>query len=928
MPLQSKSTLTLSPVAGWISATLGGYALLGGAATLLGWTLDLPRLASWGFGGDGIVMQPNTALAAQCSGAALVALALRPWTAAARTLASLVVLIGGTTLLVEHLLGFDLGIDRLLLFERSWGGLATTSPGRMGPPASTAYLLLGTGLLLSTTGVGGLARAAAGALGLGVCGIGLLACCGYVFSADPLYDLARYTAIAPQTATIILSLGAGLVAAIPEREPVRALLSDSAAGPLARRALPFIVLGPLLLGWLRQVGQEAGLIDPAMGTALLVISLVAMLCGLLWRGVALLDVRENALTAAYEMSARADMVLRSARDQVVICDRDWRCVYVNDRLSGVTGLARERLLRLTLWEVWPDIVGSELERAARRAMERREPESLEHRDGRSDRWYDVRLSPVPDGNVALVVLEISERKRAEQALKDSEQRFRLAAEAVRGIIYEVDFATGNTERSQGLFEVLGHRVGDVPASTRWWREQIHPDDRVATDERFIEAAASGRTVFNGYRMRHRDGRWLHIEDRAVLLKGDDGTLLKMWGCAIDVTQQKEAQNRIFGLLDALQDADQKKDEFLATLAHELRNPLAPIRTSMEILNRAGGDGKLAERAHATMNRQVAQMVRLIDDLLDVSRITHDKLELKKEMVDLRTVVEHALDTCRPLVEAARQDLSVRLPEESLRLSADPARLAQILGNLLTNASKYTSPQGRISLTARREVEQIVIRVKDSGIGIQPEMLPRVFDMFTRLPDARGKPSGGLGIGLALVKRLVEMHEGTVSAQSEGPGTGSEFCVRLPILTDLDAARAASLEAPASFTSFVSRRVLIVDDNRDAAESLGELLTVSGHTSRTAHDGIRAVELAEAFRPEILLLDIGLPGMDGYECCRTIRKQPWGKAIWIVGTTGWGQDEDRRKSKQAGFDAHLVKPVDPEALLQLIASLPASRPDDA
>ncbi len=925
MPLQTTSIAAPSPAAGWISAALGAYALVGGAITLLAWILDVPSLASWGFRDDGIVMQPNTALAALCTGCALVSLAIGA-RRAAQSLALAVALIGALTL-VEHVARVDLGVDRILLFDRAWGDLATMSPGRMGPPAATAFLMLGAGILLSTGPVGAASRLAAATLGLGVCGIGLLATCGYLFSADPLFDLARYTAIAPQTATIVLALGLGLVATVPEREPVRVLIADSGAGVLARRALPFLVLGPPFLGWLREYAQETGMIDSAMGTALLVICLIAMLCALLWRGVALLDQPEEALAAAHQLSARADMVLRNARDQVIIFDPHWRCAYVNDRMTDLTGLSRERLLRLTLFEVWPEIVGTELERAARRVMQTREAESLEHRDALSERWYDAHFSPVPDGNVALVVLEITERKRAEQALKDSEQRFRLAAEAVRGIIYEVDFATSNWERSQGLYDVLGYRVDEVPPTTRWWREQIHPDDRVATDARFIEAAASGRTIVNGYRMRHRDGRWLHIEDRAVLLKGDGGTLLKMWGCAIDVTQQKEAQNRIFGLLDALQEADQKKDEFLATLAHELRNPLAPIRTSMEILNRAGNDRDLAARAHATMNRQVGQMVRLIDDLLDVSRITHDKLELKKEVVDLRTVVEHALDTCRPLVDAAQQELSVLLPSEPVRLSADPARLAQILGNLLTNASKYTGAEGRIWFTAERENGEVVVRVKDSGIGIPRDMLPRVFDMFTRLPDAGGKRGGGLGIGLALVKRLVEMHDGVVSAHSEGPERGSEFCVRLPVLHDAEQ-RAASPESATPAGSFVSRRILIVDDNRDAAESLAELLAVTGHTPATAHDGIEAVEAAEAFQPEIILLDIGLPGMDGYECCRAIRKQPWGRPIWIVGTTGWGQDEDRRKSKQAGFDAHLVKPVDPKALLSLMTSLPPSRPDDA
>jgi signal transduction histidine kinase len=374
--------------------------------------------------------------------------------------------------------------------------------------------------------------------------------------------------------------------------------------------------------------------------------------------------------------------------------------------------------------------------------------------------------------------------------------------------------------------------------------------------------------------------------------------------------------------EALREADRRKDEFLAMLSHELRGPLAPLGNMLEVVKRAQGNAELIQHAHATMERQLGQLVRLVDDLLDVSRITRNKMQLRKERVELAPVVRQAVEACRPLAEGMTHEITVRLPSEPVYLHADPARLTQVFQNLVHNACKYTEPRGRIGLTARREGGDVVVSVKDSGLGIPADKLGSIFDMFTQVDASRERAQGGLGIGLTLVKRLIEMHDGTVEARSEGPGRGSEFLVRLPVL--VEAPEVAPQATPAAKErAAVARRMLVVDDNLDSAESLTMLLQVSGHETYAAHDGLEAVAAAERFRPEVVLLDIGLPNLNGYDAARRIREQPWGKDMVLIALTGWGQDADRRKSKDAGFDLHMVKPVDLDALLRLLASLPAA-----
>lgn len=394
-----------------------------------------------------------------------------------------------------------------------------------------------------------------------------------------------------------------------------------------------------------------------------------------------------------------------------------------------------------------------------------------------------------------------------------------------------------------------------------------------------------------------------------------------------VAQREIAERR--RVEEELRQADQRKDEFLATLAHELRNPLSPIRNSLHLLRLAGTGSGATECVHEMMERQVNHIVRLVDDLMEVSRITRGRIDLRKEPVELATVVRSAVETSRPLIEAAGHQLDISLPTESLVLDADPVRLAQVLTNLLNNAAKYTGKGGQIWLNAWRERSSVVVTVRDNGEGIPADMLPRVFDLFTQVDRTSTRAQGGLGIGLTLVRSLVHLHGGSVEVRSEGPGLGTEFVVRLPLAMEGPAPRTPNRcgDQP---TSLAPRRILVVDDNHDAATSLGMALKFLGADVHTANDGQAALDAIQTYRPSAVLLDIGMPGMDGLEVARRARQRPEGHDLTLIAMTGWGQEEDRRRSKEAGFDHHLVKPVEFGTLQALLAALPQiqSRPNGA
>ena len=424
--------------------------------------------------------------------------------------------------------------------------------------------------------------------------------------------------------------------------------------------------------------------------------------------------------------------------------------------------------------------------------------------------------------------------------------------------------------------------------------------------------------------RPSDGAVVWVESRGEPTLDADGSVVGFSGVVIDVTERRraeealrEADRRKDELLASLREADRRKDEFLAMLAHELRNPLAPIRNALRLMARPGGPSAEDEDDRAIAERQVVHLTRLVDDLMDVSRITAGKIELRKEAVDLVAVARRAIESIAATIEARGHAFEVSLPDRPIPLEADPTRLEQVFWNLLSNAAKYTDPGGRIRLSAAREEDEAVVVVEDTGIGIDPSMLGRVFDMFVQADDRGDRSEGGLGLGLSLVKSLVALHGGRVEARSEGPGRGSTFVVRLPVAREAAPARVAERRPNGQPPR---RRILVVDDNVDAAVTLGKLLTrIYGQDVRVAHDGPSALRGAEEFRPEVVLLDIGMPGMDGYEVARRLRARPESSGVLLVALTGWGQESDRQRSRQAGIDHHLVKPVEPEVLRQILAT---------
>ena len=450
---------------------------------------------------------------------------------------------------------------------------------------------------------------------------------------------------------------------------------------------------------------------------------------------------------------------------------------------------------------------------------------------------------------------------------------------------------------------------------------IIPPDRITEEDRIIASLKAGQRIdhFETERMRS-DGSRILVSLTISPIKDQDGRVVGASKIARDITDRKRAENELRELAASLSETDRRKNEFLAMLAHELRNPLAPISNAARAL-RMGGREEALRAASEMLERQVKQMSRLVDDLLDMSRITLGRIELRRERAELAPIIDHAVEAARPLYRSMNHELTVTMPAEPMLLDADPVRLAQVVGNLLNNACKFTDKGGHVWLTVEREGDKAVIRVRDNGIGIARENIPSLFEMFAQVDTSLERSRDGLGIGLTLVKTLTEMHGGSVHADSAGPGHGSEFTVRLPLLSQ--AARPSSSAALSKPPAVVTaRRVLIVDDSLDGAESLAMLLQVGGHETHLAHDGIEAIEATARLRPDVVLLDIGLPRLNGYEVCRQLRQEPWGKDVLLVALTGWGQDEDRHRSNEAGFDAHLVKPVDHDALLKLLASAPA------
>lgn len=448
-----------------------------------------------------------------------------------------------------------------------------------------------------------------------------------------------------------------------------------------------------------------------------------------------------------------------------------------------------------------------------------------------------------------------------------------------------------------------------------------PDDRLEEEQLILEQLRRGDRVQHYETVRQtKDGALIDLSLTISPIRDADGKVVGASKVARDIRLQKKTARM-------LQDADRRKDEFLALLAHELRNPLGPIRHAVKVLGAKTPSPSELQWATNIIERQAEHMSRLVEDLLDVSRITRGTIELRRERVDIAGVLKSAVEASGTAIDKAGHRLKVTLPDEPLYVDGDPTRLTQVVANLLDNAAKYTDSGGRISVGAGREGDAAVIRVKDNGIGIAPEMLPQIFDMFMQAGVPFDRTQGGLGVGLALVERLVELHGGTVAAHSQGPGTGAEFTIRLPVAMRTHARLPRHAPgAGAKAHPLVRCRVLVVDDNQDSADSLSMLLRMMGHEVATAHDGFEAVAAATTFLPDVVILDIGLPKLNGYEVAKRIREQPRGKTMVLVALTGWGQDEHRRLSQDAGFDHHLTKPVEIEVLQEILTATESCLPE--
>jgi PAS domain S-box-containing protein len=506
------------------------------------------------------------------------------------------------------------------------------------------------------------------------------------------------------------------------------------------------------------------------------------------------------------------------------------------------------------------------------------------------------------------VLDVDNEKRSEEALRNSISLYQAMGESIDYGVWVCDANGRNVYTSQSFLRLVG--LTQAECSDFGWGRVLHPEDAERTFALWQECVRSGEHWDMEHRFRGVDGKWHPVLARGVRVRNERGETTAWAGINLDISRLKHVE-------DELREVDRRKDEFLATLAHELRNPLAPIRNSLHVLRLADNDRETM-RVHEMIDRQVNHLIRLVEDLLEVARITSGKIELRRERIDLADVVRAAVETSRPAIERARHRLEVSLPDEPLVLEADSVRLAQVLANLLNNAAKYTEESGAIWLAARRQGRWATLSVRDTGVGIPPAMLPRVFDLFTQVDRTLGRSQGGLGIGLALVKRLVEMHGGSVEATSGGWGAGSEFTVRLPLAAPLAVPASVPMapeESPASPTP--RRRFLVVDDNRDAAESLALLLRLHGVDVEVAYDGASALETLRRQRCETVFLDLGMPGMDGFEVAARIRREPDLGGIVLVALTGWGQPEHRRQTTDAGFDHHLVKPVSLPELRSLL-----------
>lgn len=625
------------------------------------------------------------------------------------------------------------------------------------------------------------------------------------------------------------------------------------------------------------------------------------------------DIDHRTPTASLVHAFNAVTTLDGLSDAFFAVDDEWRFTFANEQAARVWNRSAESLLGKSIWEEFPGLVGSAFEQPYRHAATTREPVVFSGRSATDGRWYELRVFPSQSGLVAFY-RDTTAARRTEEALSrvsaeaEKERRtYETLLSAAADMHYVVDTDGRFTYANEPLLKLWGKQKHEVIG-----RSLADMGRDSETSASF--AADIAQVVATGQAVRREtpfEGGYGGNTYEYILTPIFDGrgNVEAVAGASRDTTQRRAYEV-------ALQKETRRKDEFIATLAHELRNPLVPIRNALEVARLAKGNDVAIEYAHGVMERQMSHMVRLIDDLLDLSRLNLGKVDLKFDVIEVGSILEAAIETARPHLELAGHHLELTLADEALYIDADSTRLMQVFSNLLNNAAKFTAKNGNVWVSATRVDEMAEVRVKDDGIGMSPSMLEQVFEMFTQEADALNRTEGGLGIGLTLVKGLVQLHGGSVKAASEGKGLGSEFVVQLP-LTKASPDLARRIARHTGIKTANWHRILVVDDNADSATSLSMMLNFMGHDTRTANDGMQGLEIAEAFRPDVCLLDIGMPNLNGFEMARRIREQVWGEKTLLVALSGWGQEHDQERSREAGFDLHFVKPLNPATLGALL-----------
>lgn len=636
--------------------------------------------------------------------------------------------------------------------------------------------------------------------------------------------------------------------------------------------------------------------------------------------------RDRARDALIASETRFRSLIELGPVGMLIGDPDGRIVLANDALLAMLGYTREEAHGLNWIELTPPEHRSRDAAYIQALREGRQPPPFEkdyiRRDGRRVAVLLVaQFLPGEGERLMAYAVDITERRIAEGKIRESAAQLRRLIDHMAAFVSMLDRDGTLLEVNEPALRRLGVRreqvIGRKFWECPWW---THDPAQQRMIEEWCRQAGGGETIRQDTVARTAgDGR-MDVDFMLVPLFDEAGAVTHLIPSGVDISDRKqveralrENEQRLADSAAALRDADRRKDDFLATLAHELRNPLAPIRNGIQVLRLIAGANPTLERTTQMMERQMQHLVRLVDDLLDVSRITRGKIKLRRDLVLINEVVSSALESCQALFEPQGHTLSVVLPTEALSVLGDRDRLRQVFANLLSNAAKFTRREGTVWVSLERSADFALVRVRDTGIGIPPERLKHVFEMFAQVNAPEG--NDGLGIGLALARQLVSLHGGWIEARSEGMGKGSEFLVCLPLVDGMDT---SDTKEPSSRSAGSTRkRVLIVDDNVDAAESLAHVLSLNGHTVAIASGGVEAVDMARQNLPDVILLDLGMPGMDGLTAARLIRQQPGGGTIRIIALTGWGQERDRQRTREAGIGEHLVKPVDPESLVTLL-----------